>query len=60
MILRTLYIGQYRIGRIVANTDEDIRAHLRVAIPKEQHYKKWPAAVKKQIEDTLATKSNGM
>lgn len=40
--------------------DEDIRAHLRVVLPKEQHFKKWPAAVKKQMEDTLVTKSNGM
>lgn len=40
--------------------DEDIRSHVRALLPKEARFKKWPGAVKKEIEDTLVKQSNGM
>jgi Cdc6-like AAA superfamily ATPase len=40
--------------------DEDIRSHVRALLPKEARFRKWPEAVKKEIEDTLVKQSNGM
>jgi hypothetical protein len=40
--------------------DEDIRFHLRALLPKATKFKKWPEAVKKEIEDTLVKQANGM
>lgn len=36
--------------------DEDIRSALRGVHPKVTKFKRWPEAVKKEIEDTLASK----
>ncbi|KAG8830164.1 hypothetical protein FRC17_005292 [Serendipita sp. 399] len=40
--------------------DADIRLHVRACLEKEARFKKWPSAVKTQIEDKLAAGANGM
>ncbi|KAG8820239.1 hypothetical protein FRC17_010213 [Serendipita sp. 399] len=40
--------------------DADIRSHVRACLEKEVRFKKWPSAVKTQIEDKLAAGANGM
>ncbi|KAG8753175.1 hypothetical protein FRC14_006356 [Serendipita sp. 396] len=40
--------------------DVDIRSHVRACLEKEARFKKWPAPVKTQIEDRLASGANGM
>jgi hypothetical protein len=40
--------------------DGDIRFHLRTLLPRVAKFKKWPEAVKKEIEDTLVKQANGM
>ncbi|KAG8818105.1 hypothetical protein FRC17_010972 [Serendipita sp. 399] len=40
--------------------DADIRSHVRACLEKEARFKKWPSAVKTQIEDKLAAGANGM
>lgn len=40
--------------------DEDIRAHVRACLAKDDKLKKWPQAVKTEIEDRLINEANGM
>jgi Cdc6-like AAA superfamily ATPase len=40
--------------------DEDVRSHVRARLANETRFKKWPDAVKKEIEATLVKGSNGM
>jgi hypothetical protein len=40
--------------------DEDIRAHVRACLVKDVKLKKWPEAVKTEIENRLTSGANGM
>lgn len=56
--LSDLGVTEVNVEKILV--DEDIRSHVRALLPKEPRFKKWPEAVKKEIEDTLVNQSNGM
>lgn len=53
-------LGVTEVNVEQALVDEDIRSHIHSLLPKEARFKKWPENVKKEMEDTLVRKSNGM